>query len=44
MNFNEMNKNNWKIKNNGILVLFFMKIYDYCNNKDNKFYIELNKN
>ena len=44
MNFNEMNKNNIKIKNSRILVLFFMKIYDYYNNQDNKFYIKLNEN
>ena len=44
MNFNEMIKNNRKIKNSGILVLFFMKIYDYYNNQDNKFYIKLTEN
>ena len=44
MNFNEINKNNRKINNTGILVLFFMKIYNYYDNWDNKFYIKLNEN
>ena len=39
-----MNKNNRKINNTGILVLFFMKIYKYYNNQNNKLYIKLNEN
>ena len=44
MNFNEMNKNYRKINNTRILVLFFLKIYNYYNNQDKKFYIKLNEN
>ena len=39
-----MNKNNRKVYNTGILVLFLMKIYDYYNEQDNEFYIKLNEN
>ena len=44
MVFEEMNKNNRNINNTGIIILFFMKIYDYYNNWNNKFYIKLNQN
>ena len=44
MNFNEMNKNNIKINNTKIFVLFFMKINNYYNNSDNKLYLKLHEN
>ena len=43
MNFNEINKNNINIENDGILVLFFMKIYNLYNNWNNKLYVKLNE-